>query len=425
MLELIRENPQKVKDDLKKRNKEAKIVDEILALDRQWREHKAESDDLRAKRNKLSLQINELKKQGKDAGKVIKEAAAIPGRLKDLEEHLKRLEAKLHAASCSLPNALHASVPVGKDSSQNKVVKEFGKKPKFSFKPKNHVELLQQHNLADFERATKISGARWAFLKNELAVLNLALQKYAIDFMRERGHTLLIPPYFINRKSYDGVTALADFENVMYKVDGEDLYAIATSEHAVIASFANEVFAEKQLPLKLVAVSPCFRKEAGAHGMDTKGIFRMHHFDKVEQLVISTPEDSWKVHEEITKNAIDFWKTLEIPFRQVVLCSGDTGLVMAKTYDLEAWFPATKEYREVCSESNATIWQSSRLGIKCETSPGVNRRLAHTLNGTCVAVQRCLAAILENNQQADGTILVPKVLQKYTGFKRIGKPNNK
>lgn len=422
MIDLIRENPKLVKENLKRRNMDPKILDTALDLDEQWRKHKGESDELRAKRNKLSAEINELKKAGKDASKVIKEASSVPQRLKELDEHMKQLEQKLHAAMCSLPNILHESVPAGKDSAENKVVKEFGKQPKFSFTPKNHVELLEQHNLADFERATKISGARWYFLKDELAVLNMAIQRYAVDFMRERGYTFMIPPYFINRKAYEGVTSLDAFADVLYKVEGEDLFAIATSEHPLTAAFSGEVFADAKLPLRLVGVSPCFRKEAGAHGIDQKGIFRIHQFDKVEQIILSTPEDSWKMHEELAKNAIDFWKTLDIPFRQIALCAGDTGKVAAKTYDLEAWFPAGKQYREIVSCSNVTTWQSQRLGIKCETNPGVNRRLAHTLNSTCVAVQRCIAAILENNQKADGTVEVPKVLQKYTGFKVIGKP---
>jgi seryl-tRNA synthetase len=229
----------------------------------------------------------------------------------------------------------------------------------------------------------------------------------------------------MNKASYDGVIAMQSFAEMMYKVEGEDLYAIATSEHPLTAMRQNTVFQDKDLPLKTTGFSTCFRKEAGAHGIDQKGIFRVHQFDKVEQVAISTPEKSWEMHEEMMKNAVDFWKTLEIPFRQVVLCSGDTGLVMAKTYDFEAWFPASGEYREAGSCSNATTWQSSRLNIKCESSPGVNRRLAHTLNSTLVAVQRCLAALLENNQQADGTITVPKVLHKYTGFKVIGKPKKK
>jgi seryl-tRNA synthetase len=422
MLDIIRENPKLVKESLKKRGRDAKLADEVLALDEQWRQLKSEADELRAKRNKLSLEINALKKAGKDAGKVIKEASSVPDRIKKIEEQMAGLQQQMHQKFCAMPNVLHESVPAGKDSSQNKVVKEFGKPAKMAFAPRNHVELLEAHDLADFERATKISGARWYFLKNELAVLNLAIQRYAIDFMRERGYTFIIPPYFINRKSYEGVTSLDAFQDVLYKVEGEDLYAIATSEHPGTAAFAGETLRDEHLPIKLVSYSPCFRKEAGAHGIDQKGIFRVHQFDKVEQLIISKPEDSWKLHEELAKNAIDFWKTLEIPFRQVLLCSGDTGGVSAKTYDLEAWFPAGKEYREIVSCSNITTWQSSRLNIKCETQPGVNRRLAHTLNSTCVAVQRALAAILENNQQADGTIDVPKVLQKYTGFKTIGKP---
>lgn len=422
MLELIRENLQLVKDSLKKRNLDPSIADKIAELDRQWRERKAEADGLRAKRNKLSLQINELKKAGKDASMTIKEAASIPEKLKEIEEQLKQLEIKLHQALCSLPNILHESVPVGKDSSQNKVVKEFGKKPKFKFKPKNHVELLEMHNLADFDKASVISGARWFFLKNELAVLAMSLARYGVDFMRDRGYEFVIPPYFINKKSYDGVIAMQTFAEMMYKIEGEDLYAIATSEHPLTAGKQNTIIPDNELPIKLVGYSTCFRKEAGAHGVDQKGIFRVHQFDKVEQVAFSTPEKSWELHEELMKNAIDFWKTLEIPFRQVVLCSGDTGLVMAKTYDLEAWYPATNEYREAGSCSNATTWQSSRLNIKCETQPGVNRRLAHTLNSTLVAVQRALSAIIENNQQEDGTISVPKVLQKYAGFKMIGKP---
>ncbi len=425
MIELIRENPRLVKESLKKRNMDTKQVDVLVELDKEWRKLKGESDNLRARRNKLSLEINELKKAGKDASKVIKEAASIPDRLKKLDEELKQLEAKIHTALCSMPNILHESVPVGKDSSQNKVIKEFGKKPKFKFKPKNHVELIEINDIGDFERATKISGARWYFLKNEFAVLNLAIQRYAVDFMRARGYTFIIPPYFINRKSYEGVTSLDAFQDVLYKIEGEDLYAIATSEHSGTAAFAGEVFQDSNLPLRIVAFSPCFRKEAGAHGIDQKGIFRVHQFDKVEQLAISTPEKSWEMHEELIRNAIDFWKTLEIPFRQIVLCSGDTGRVSAKTYDLEAWFPAGEQHREIVSCSNVTTWQSQRLGIKCETSPGINRRLAHTLNSTLVATQRCMAAILENFQNEDGTVNVPKVLQKYTGFKVIGKPKKK
>lgn len=425
MIELIRENPKLVKDSLKKRNMDPKQVDVIVELDKEWRKLKGKGDELRAKRNKLSLEINALKKAGKDAGKVIKEAALIPDELKKVDDEIRRVEVKIHNALCAMPNVLHESVPVGKDSSENKVVKEFGKKPKFTFKPRNHVELLEINDLADFDRATKISGARWYFLKNELAVLNLAIQRYAVDFMRERGYTFIIPPYFINRKSYEGVTSLDAFQDVLYKVEGEDLYAIATSEHPGTAAFAGEVFLDSNLPLKMVAFSTCFRKEAGTHGIDQKGIFRVHQFDKVEQLIISTPEKSWQMHEELIKNAIDFWKTLEIPFRQVVLCSGDTGRVSAKTYDLEAWFPVSEQYREIASCSNVTTWQSQRLGIKCETSPGMNRRLAHTLNSTCVAVQRCMVAILENFQNEDGTVTVPKALQKYTGFKVIGKPKKK
>lgn len=421
MIELIREKPDVVRASLKKRGMKPKIVDDIARLDSEWRKLKGMTDELRAKKNRLSQEINKAKKAGKNAKKQIEQATIVAKQISQNEEKLKQYRQELHERLCGLPNVLDESVPEGKNSRDNKVIKEFGSPKKFFFKPKNHVELLETHDLADFGRAAKISGARWYFLKNELALLSVALARYGIDFMRDKGYELVIPPFMINKQSYDGVIAMQNFADMMYKVENENLYPIATAEHPLVSSRQGEAFLDKDLPLKLVGYSACFRKEAGTHGVETKGIFRVHQFDKVEQVAFSTPEKSEEVHEELINNAIEFWKTLEVPFRQVLLCSGDTGLVAAKQYDIEAWFPAAQAYEEVGSCSNVTDWQSSRLNIKCQTQPGQNRRFCHTLNSTLVAVQRALAAIIENNQQKDGTINIPKALQKYAGFKTISK----
>jgi len=424
MLEIkfIREHPDVVKKDLKKRDDSEKLkwIDEILKLDDEWRKLKGEADELRSRRNSLSMEINKLKKEKKDASKVIKEAQDIPKKIENIEKKVAEKEEKIKYYLMRLPNILHESVPVGKSSDDNVVVKISGKKPVFKFELKSHADLAEQQGWVDLERAAKISGARWYFLKGELALLEMALSKYAIDFMEKRGFTLVVPPHMINRKAYEGVTSLADFEDMLYKIEGEDLYMIATSEHPLTAMWMNEVLEENCLPIKFAGFSTNFRKEAGTHGKDTKGIFRVHQFNKVEQVVICRPEDSWKIHEELRKNIEDFFESLGLHFRTVNICTGDIGIVAAKKYDPEVWMPVQNTYREVGSCSNCTSYQAVRLNIKYKSKEG--NKYVHTLNSTCVATSRALVAILENFQQKDGTVKVPDVLIPYmNGKKVIGK----
>lgn len=422
-IHFIRENPDVVKKDLKKRNEKEKIkwLDDLIKKDKEWREIKQKIDNLRHKRNILSEKINQYKKEGKDIKPIIKEVKSIPDKIKKLEEKGLTLKDKINNYLLKIPNVLHKSVPKGKDEEDNKEIKKFGKKPKFSFKVMGHVELMKKQGWADIERAAKISGARWYFLKGDLALLHRAVSNYAIDFMLKKGYSFIIPPFAINRDSYKGVTSLDDFEEMLYKVQDEDLYLIATSEHPLMSMYRNEILKEKELPIKIVGFSTNFRKEAGSHGKDTKGIFRVHQFDKVEQIIISKPGDSWKFHEELIKNSIEFWKKLEIPFRQVLVCTGDMGIVAAKKYDLEAWVPKQNKYREMVSCSNCTSYQAVRSNIRYFHEKEEGTDYVHTLNSTLIPPPRALVPILENNQNKDGTVTIPKVLRPYmNNRKKIG-----
>lgn len=422
-IKFIRENPDVIKKDLAKRDdkEKEKWVDEILKLDEESRKVKYEIDNLRSLRNKVSEEINQLKKQGKDASAKIKEAAEIPKKISEKEKKYQQIEEKIRFYQMRIPNILHESVPYGKDETENEVVKTFGKKPVFSFTPMSHVDIIEKQGWADLERAAKISGARWYFLTGDLALLENAIARYGIDFMMKKNYTLVLPPFMMNRKSYEGVTSLADFEDMLYKIDGEDLYLIATSEHPLTARYMDEILEEKDLPIKNIGTSWCFRKEAGAHGKDQKGIFRVHQFQKIEQIIICKPEDSWHFHEEMINNAIEFFSTLGLHFRQVNICTGDIGIVAAKKYDLEVWMPVQNTFREVVSCSNCTSYQAVRLNIKYRAKEG--NQYVHTLNSTCVATSRALVAILENFQNKDGTINIPDVLIPYmNGKRKIGRP---
>ncbi|MBI4450518.1 serine--tRNA ligase [Candidatus Woesearchaeota archaeon] len=415
----IRENSDAVRKNMQSRQMADRLawVDEALELDAQYRKLKGDTDALRSRRNTLSMEINAEKKAGKDAQGLILEAQELPKKIASSEEQLNSVQDRLRHFMLRIPNMLHESVPVGKDSTENPVIHEFGKPKTPSFELKGHTELLQALNGADLERAAKVAGARWYYLKGKVAQLEQALCRYGIDFMVDHGYTLVIPPHMMNRAAYEGVVDMGAFEDALYKVEGEDLYLIATSEHPLTAQYKDEVLSDNELPMRLTGFSTNFRKEAGAHGKDQKGIFRVHQFNKVEQVVFARPEDSWKLHEELVKNAVEFWKTLEMPFHQITLCSGDTGTVMAKTYDYEAWYPVQQAYREVGSCSNATDYQARRLNIRYQK--GEERPFVHTLNATLVATTRAVVAILENFQQSDGSVKIPKALQKYTGFKEI------
>jgi seryl-tRNA synthetase len=421
-IQLFREHPEIVRKNLEKRKDSEKLeqVDEIIKLDSEWRKRKADLDSLRAERNKVSMEINQLKKAGKDASKQIKKAASLPKEIADEEKWVSEAEEKLKNYLMRMPNILHESVPYGKDDSENVEVRKWGKIPKFDFELKTHVEIAENLG-ADFDRATKLSGSGFFVLTGEIALLEQAIARYAVDLMVKKGYTLFLPPLMMKRKPYEGVTDLSDFEKVMYKVENEDEYLIATSEHPMAGFFMNETIDENQLPIKFAGYSQCFRKEIGAHGIDTKGLFRRHQFNKVEQFVFCMPEDSWKIHEELVKNAEEIFKGLEIPYHVVNICTGDIGTVAAKKYDIEAWMPRQNKYGEVVSCSNCTDYQARRLNIKCGKEGG-EKRVLHTLNSTAVATSRALVAVLENYQNKDGTVNVPKVLVPYmNGLKVLGK----
>ena len=420
-IKFVRENPEVVRKDLEKRNEKEKLewLDDLLKSDVEYRRLLQYNQELRRKRNEITDDINKLKKQGLDIKEKVQEAKELPEKIKQSDEKTEELRQKIQYYLMRLPNILHESVPVGKDGNDNVIVKAFGEKPKFDFELKPHGELLQELGLANFEKASEVSGHGFYYLIGDIAKLELALVNFAIDFLTEKGYVFVQPPLMLRREPYEGVTDLKDFETMMYKIENEDLFLIATSEHPIGAMLMNETLNEEQLPLKFVGFSPCFRKELGSHSIDTRGLFRVHHFNKIEQFIYCKPEDSWKFHEELIANAEDIFQKLKIPYRIVNICTGDIGTVAAKKYDLEAWFPRENLYREVISCSNCTAYQATRLNIKYRN--GDEKVYVNTLNSTAIATSRTIRAIVENFQQKDGSIKVPAVLQKFMGKKVIGK----
>lgn len=420
-IKFIREHPEVVRKDLEKRNEKEKLewLEDLLKCDAEYRKSLQDNQKLRQRRNEVTEEINKLKKQGKDIKEKVEEAKELPSKIRQSDERLEGLKNKIEYYLMRLPNILHESVPAGKDANDNVVVKTWGEKPKFDFELKPHGELLQGLGFANFEKAAEVSGHGFYYLIGDIALMELALVNFAVDFLVKKGYTLVEPPLLLRRKPYEGVTDLKDFETMMYKVENEDLLLIATSEHSIAAMLMNETYDEKQLPMRFVGYSPCFRKELGSHSIDTKGLFRVHHFNKVEQFIFCKPDDSWKLHEELLKNAESIIQKLKLPYRVVDICTGDIGTVAAKKYDIEAWFPRESLYREVVSCSNCTSYQSTGLNIKCKK--GEEKEYVHTLNSTAIATSRAIRAIVEIYQQKDGSIKVPAVLQKYMGKKAIGK----
>ncbi|MGA2918506.1 serine--tRNA ligase [Methanoregula sp.] len=415
-IRFVRASPDIVKADLRKRNDPEKIawVDDLLIKDARSRELKGATDQLRQRRNTIARDINAAKKAGQDASALMAEAAALPQKIKDCDAEQEEIKNTTRSYLMRLPNILHESVPAGKDDTENVELKQIGTPKTFSYEIRNHGQLATEQGWADFERAAKTSGAGFYFLKGNLVLLDMALQRYAIDLLVQKGFTPIIPPYMINRTSYEGVTDLADFEKVMYKIDGDDAYLIATSEHPIGAMYQNEIFEEKDLPLRLAGISPCFRREIGAHGLDTKGLFRVHQFTKVEQFVYCKPEDSWQIHEELLANAEDVFKGLGLPYRVVNICTGDIGTVASKKYDIEAWMPRENAYKEVVSCSNCTAYQAVRLNIRVrDKSDFESKQWVHTLNSTAIATSRVLRAILENYQQENGSVVLPEAIRPY------------
>ena len=421
-IRFVRAHPEIVKADLQKRNDPKKIewIDDLLNKDARSRVLKGETDTLRQRRNTIARDINAAKKAGHDAKDLMAEAAALPQKIRACDAEQEEIKDTIHNYLMRLPNILHDSVPVGRDDSENIEVKRVGTPRTVDFEIKNHGQLAADNNWADFERATKIAGAGFYFLKGSLVLLDLALQRYALDQLEKKGFIPVIPPYMINRSSYEGVTDLGDFEKVMYKIDDDDAYLIATSEHPIGAMYQDEIFEEKDLPLRLAGISPCFRREIGAHGLDTKGLFRVHQFTKVEQFVFCNQEDSWTIHEELLANAEELFMGLCLPYRVVNICTGDIGTVAAKKYDIEVWMPRENAYKEVVSCSNCTSYQAVRLNIKVRDKKDFeSKQHIHTLNSTAVATSRVIRAILENNQQRDGSVEVPEVLRPYMNDRKL------
>jgi seryl-tRNA synthetase len=415
-IKLIRENALAVKDNLEKRgNPECvKMLDNLFELDGKWRIDMTRLNDFRHERKLFTTEIASIKKTGKDASIQVNKAKTIDVEITALEKSVTIEEEKIRGFMLRLPNLLHDSVPFGKDDSCNVQVKTWGVIPEFGFPLKNHIDLGVNLDIIDVERAGKVAGARFFFFKGAGVLLDMALLNFALEELSKKGYTLIEPPYLMKHKPYEGVTSMDDFADVLYKIENEDLYLIATSEHPMAAMYMDEVFKQQDLPLKLAGVSACFRKEAGAHGKDTRGIFRTHQFNKIEQFVYCTPEVSWQIHEELARNAEELFQKLEIPYRMVNVCTGDIGTVAAKKYDFEAWMPAQGAYREVVSCSNCTDYQARRLGIRYREKEGAPPKgFVHTLNSTAIATGRTIVAILENCQQEDGSIRVPKVLRKY------------
>jgi len=421
-IKLIRSNPDIVRADLKKRGDKEKQewLEDLIQKDKEYRQLLVDLEKMKAERNQITKKIADVVKAGKDASAEKKAAAELPKKIKEAEVKVAELQDKVKFYLMRLPNIMHEKVPVGKGEDDNTVVREWGTKKKFDFIPKSHVDLIQDLDIADLERAAKISGARFYYLKGDLVLLEQAVLNFALQKMVKKGFVPIFPPAMMKTEAYEGVTDLADFEKVMYRDEKEGQNFIATSEHPITAMYRDEILPEESLPQKYVGISPCYRKEAGTHGKDTKGIFRVHQFNKIEQYIFCKPEDSWKLHEELIKNAEEIFQALEIPYRVVDICTGELGIVAARKYDIEAWMPAQNKYREVASCSNCTAYQSVRSNIKYGKVGG-DKDYVHTLNSTAIATPRALVAIIENYQNKDGSITIPKVLISYMEKEKITK----
>ena len=416
-MKMIRENHENIRKMLKDRAVQFDL-ELLLELDKKRREMIITTDELRERKNATSVRISEAKKTGNETTSLIAEMQKTSTQLTELEKVQHETGLEYSKLALTIPNLLDKSVPSG-DSSANKEIRKWGDIPKFDFEVKDHIDISENLNLLELERAAKTAGARFYYLKGDLVKLNQSLIQFGLDFLSEKGYALFQPPYMINRKAMEGAVILDDFEDVIYKIEDQDLYLIGTSEHAMVSMHADEILDGNSLPARYAAISPCFRKEAGAHGKDQKGIFRVHQFEKIEQFVFSKPEDSWNEHEKMIAVTEEFFQKLEIPHRIVLLSSGDMGKISAKTYDLEVWMAGQNAYREVASCSNCLDYQSRRLKIRFRDKTNEDTQYAHTLNSTLVATERTMVAIIENFQTKDGHINIPNALQKYMGKKTI------
>ena len=417
-LKFVRENPEIVKENIRKKFQDAKLplVDEVIALDEENRKTKKEADDLRADRNRISKQIGALMGQGKK-----EEAEACKKQVTDASEHLaaleekeRELEERIRKIMLTIPNIIDPSVPIGKDDSENVEVERFGEPAVPDFEIPYHTEIMEKFSGIDLDSARKVAGNGFYYLQGDIARLHSAVISYARDFMIGRGFTYCVPPFMIRSDVVTGVMSFAEMDAMMYKIEGEDLYLMGTSEHSMIGKFIDTIIPEAELPKTLTSYSPCFRKEKGAHGIEERGVYRIHQFEKQEMIVVCRPEDSPMWFDKLWQNTVDFFRTLDIPVRTLECCSGDLADLKVKSVDVEAWSPRQKKYFEVGSCSNLGDAQARRLRIRVNGQDG-KKYFAHTLNNTVVAPPRMLIAFLENNLQADGTVRIPKALQPYMG----------
>ncbi|MDO5047877.1 MAG: serine--tRNA ligase [Anaerococcus sp.] len=418
-IKLVRENPDLVKDNIKKKFQDEKLhlVDEVRDLDEKLRAYKTEGDKLRASRNKTSKQIGALMGQGKrdEAEEAKEEVKKINQRLIDIEAETEKLDQEVKKRMMVIPQIIDDSVPIGKDDSENVEIERFGEPIVPSYEVPYHIDIMESFDGVDLDSARDTSGAGFYYLRGDIARLHSAILSYARDFMIDRGYTYYIPPYMIRSNVVTGVMSFSEMEDMMYKIEGEDLYLIGTSEHSMIGKFINTINEEEKMPMRMTSYSPCFRKEVGAHGIEERGVYRIHQFEKQEMVIIAKPEESKKLYDELWKNTVDFFRSLEIPVRTLECCSGDLADLKVKSCDVEAFSPRQGKYFEVGSCSNLGDAQARRLGIRLRGEDGTY--FAHTLNNTVVAPPRMLIAFLENLLQEDGSVKIPEPLQMYMGGK--------
>ena len=419
-IKFLRENPDVVKQNIKNKFQDRKLplVDEVIELDKENREIKQEVQALRADRNKLSKQIGALMGQGKkeEAEEVKKQVTASADRIEELSEREKVVEEKIKEIMMTIPNIIDPSVPIGKDDSENVELERFGEPVVPDFEVPYHTEIMESFDGIDLDSARKVAGNGFYYLMGDIARLHSAVIAYARDFMIDRGFTYCVPPFMIRSNVVTGVMSFDEMDAMMYKIEGEDLYLIGTSEHSMIGKFIDQIIPEEELPKTLTSYSPCFRKEKGAHGLEERGVYRIHQFEKQEMIVVCKPEESPMWFDKLWQNTVDLFRSLDIPVRTLECCSGDLADLKVKSCDVEAWSPRQKKYFEVGSCSNLGDAQARRLGIRVKGSDG-NKYFAHTLNNTVVAPPRMLIAFLENNLQADGSVRIPEVLRPYMGGK--------
>ena len=420
-IKFVRENPEIVKQNIRNKfqDKKLPLVDEVLELDKRNREIKQEVEALRAERNKLSKEIGGLMKQGKkeEAEEVKRQVAASADRINELSAEEAEVEEKLKTNMMVIPNIIDPSVPIGKDDSENVEIERFGEPVVPDFEIPYHTEIMESFNGIDLDSARKVAGNGFYYLMGDIARLHSAVIAYARDFMINRGFTYCVPPFMIRSNVVTGVMSFAEMDSMMYKIEGEDLYLIGTSEHSMIGKFIDTIIPEEELPKTLTSYSPCFRKEKGAHGLEERGVYRIHQFEKQEMIVVCKPEESKMWYEKLWKNTVDLFRSMDIPVRTLECCSGDLADLKVKSVDVEAWSPRQKKYFEVGSCSNLGDAQARRLKIRVNGENG--KYFAHTLNNTVVAPPRMLIAFLENNLQADGSVKIPEVLQPYMGGMKV------